>query len=327
MKIRWIATMFAAWLAVAGLAKAQVPSPDVTLDLWPAARLADAPLGGPERVGKDGSARGAVTHVSRPRLEIYKPAHPNGSVVLVIGGGGYFRIQIGGAAKPIAQWLQATGTTAAVLYYRLPGDGWKPEAPFQDGQRAMRLLRAHATELGVDPKRIGVIGLSAGANLAGIVATRPDFAFYAPIDEVDALSARPDFVGMIYPVVSLRPPLNTTRSARELSKQPDAAEAYSVEAHVDAKTPPTFLAQAVDDPIVSVDHSLLMFSTLRKAGVPAEIHVFEKGGHSWGLGAPGSTVSAWPRLFATWARSHGYLGATPEDTASKPATDADANGG
>ncbi|WP_242108738.1 alpha/beta hydrolase [Luteimonas aquatica] len=319
MKLHWVAIPFALWLAALGQANAQLPSPDRTLALWPAERLADGPALGPERVGKGGSAEGAVSGVSQPRLEIYKPAHPNGSAVLVIGGGGYFRIQVGGAARPIAQWLQAIGTTAAVLYYRLPGDGWTAQAPFQDGQRAMRLLRAHAAELGVDPQRIGVIGLSAGANLAGIVATRPDFAFYPPLDASDAQPARPDFVGMIYPVVSLRPPLNTTRSARELSTQADAADAYSVEAHVDAKTPPTFLAQAVDDPIVAVDHSLLMFTTLRKAGVPAELHVFERGRHSWGLGAPGSTVSAWPRLFAAWARSHGFLGGAP--AAAAPAAE------
>jgi acetyl esterase/lipase len=172
----------------------------------------------------------------------------------------------------------------------------------------MRLLRARAAALGIDPRHIGVIGLSAGGNLAAITATRAEDRLYEPLDEADRGSARPDFAGLIYPVISLRPPLDGTRSRRELGTQKDAVEAYSAELHVGGNTPPTFLAQAVDDPIASVDHSLTMFAALRAHGVPAELHLFENGGHGWGLGQPGSLVSAWPRLFAAWARSHGSMG-------------------
>ncbi|WDS34949.1 alpha/beta hydrolase [Pseudoxanthomonas sp.] len=291
-----------------------------TIDLWPAGSLPKA-TSGPEKVGSNGSANGAVSNVSNPRIEIYRAAKPNGSAALIVGGGGYFRIQIGTAARPMAQWLASIGVTSAVLYYRLPADGWKAEAPFQDGQRAMRLMRSHAAEWGVDPDKIGIIGSSAGANLSGITATRWDHDFYPRIDAVDTLSSRPDFLGMLYPVVSMKPPLDKTRSARELSTQPDYQSAYSVEDHVRADMPPMFIAQAVDDPIVDVGHSLLLYQTALKTKVPVELHEFETGGHSWGMGVPGTAPAQWPRLFATWARRHGFLGGTAPAGASGAADD------
>lgn len=281
-----------------------------TLALWPEGHLPRV-VQGPERVGTEGAANGAVTRVSEPRLEIHRPAQPNGTAVLILGGGGYFRIQVGTAARPMAQWLASIGVTSAVLYYRLPADGWPASAPFADGQRAMRLLRAHAAELGIDPERIGAIGSSAGANLAGILATRFEHDFYPALDAADALPSRPAFLGMLYPVVTLRPPYDTTRSRRELGTQADAVEAYSVESYVRPDMPPVFLAHAADDPIADVGHSLLLFQAARAQNVPAELHVFDRGGHSWGLGRPGSQVAQWPRLFAAWARAHGFMAAPP----------------
>lgn len=308
-------------LGIAPTAWAQAGTVE-TIDLWPAGSLPKTTTG-PEKVGKSGSATGAVSNVSNPRIEIYRAAKPNGSAALIVGGGGYFRIQIGTAAKPMAQWLAATGTTAAVLYYRLPANGWKAEAPFQDAQRAMRLLRSHAADWGVDAGKIGIVGSSAGANLSGITATRWDHDFYAPIDAADRLSSRPDFLAMLYPVVSMKAPLDKTRSARELSTQADYRSAYSVEDHVRPDMPPVFIAQAVDDPIVNVGHSLLLYQTALKAKVPVELHEFETGGHSWGLGKPGTPPAQWPRLFASWARLHGFLGGKvpTSDTGSADAED------
>ena len=303
-----LAWLLAGLLASAG-AHAQGSTPEV-VKLWPQGHWPQA-VNGPERMGTEGSATGAVSNVSDARMEIYRPEHPNGSAVVIFGGGGYFRIQIGTAARPTAQWLQSLGVTTAVVYYRLPADGWSAVSPFQDGQRAVRLLRAQAASLGVDPARIGVLGFSAGANLAGIVATRFDTDFYPAIDAADQLSSRPDFLAMIYPVVSVQAPLDQTRSRRELATQPDAGEAYSVQAHVRKEMPPVFLAQAVDDGIVDVGHSLAMYQAAHAAKVPVELHLFEKGGHSWGLGKPGTLVAQWPRLFATWARSHDFLGQPP----------------
>jgi acetyl esterase/lipase len=278
-----------------------------TMRLWPGEAPGTGRPEGPERIGNRGASRGAYANISVPRMEIYRPMHPNGTAVLILGGGGYFRIQIDSAARPIARRLQRRGVTAIVLFYRLPGDGWNAEAPFQDGQRAMRLIRADAARLGVDPHKVGVIGSSAGGHLAGILATRGDHDFYPRIDAADAMSAIPDFAALIYPVISMRPPLDTTRTARHLAGLPDFAADYSVEEHVSASTPPIFLAHAADDPIADVGHSLAMFAAMRAAGRPVELHVFQHGGHSWGLGRPGSEVAAWPTLFAEWARANGFL--------------------
>jgi acetyl esterase/lipase len=275
--------------------------------LWPGDPPGHGRPEGPERIGSDGAAEGAVSNVSLARMEIYRPARPNGTAVLVLGGGGYFRIQIDSAARPIARWLQAQGVTAFVLFYRLPGDGWNADAPFQDGQRAIRLIRAEAARLGVDPRKLGVLGSSAGGHLAGILATRGDHDFYPRTDAADAQSATPDFAALLYPVVSMRPPLDTTRTARHLSGLPDFAADYSVEEQVSASTPPIFLAHAADDPIANVGHSLAMFTAMRSAGRPVELHIFQRGGHSWGMGRPGSEVAAWPALFTAWARANGFM--------------------
>ncbi|WP_101927256.1 MULTISPECIES: alpha/beta hydrolase [Luteimonas] len=308
LSIRWAGAVAGLLLACTGLAHAQAAPETVTL--WPAGHLPQN-VTGPEQVGTEGSALGAVTRVVEPRMEIYRPAQPNGTAVLILGGGGFFRIQVGTAAAPMAQWLSSIGVTAAVLYYRLPADGWPAAAPFQDGQRAMRLLRSQADALGIDPQQIGVMGSSAGATLGGILGTRYDHAFYPALDAVDQVPSRPDFLAMLYPVVSLQAPLDTTRTRRELGTQSDAVAAYSVESHVRAGMPPVFLVHAADDAIADVGHSLAMFNAARAQNVPAEMHIFERGGHSWGLGKPGALVGQWPRLFATWARSHGFMQAAP----------------
>lgn len=304
MNRRWAVWSLLACLLGGGPATAGEP---LIVPLWPEAALGDNPVRGPELVGRDGSGLGAVSNVSQPRMEIHRPQHPNGSAVLIAGGGGYFRIQIARGSLPVAKWLASTGTTAVVLYYRLPADGWPVTAPFADAQRAMRLLRARSAEFGIDPSKIGMIGMSAGGHLAAITAVRPDLAAYEPLDEADRLSARPDFIGLLYPVISLKAPLDTTRSKRELSRQEDAVEAYSAELHVSRETPPTFLAHAADDPIAKPGHSQRLFEALQAQGVPSELHVFERGGHSWGLGQAGTAPAAWPRLFAAWARQHGFM--------------------
>jgi acetyl esterase/lipase len=180
----------------------------------------------------------------------------------------------------------------------------------------MRLIRANAARLRVDPRKIGVIGSSAGGHLAGILATRGDHDFYPRIDAVDASSATPDFAALIYPVISMRTPLDATRTARHLAGLPNFAADYSVEEHVSASTPPVFLAHAADDPIANVGHSLAMFAAMRAAGRPVELHIFQRGGHSWGMGMPGSEVAAWPALFAEWARANGFM---PSPGAPAPA--------
>jgi acetyl esterase/lipase len=281
------------------------PAPD-QIELWPA-----GPPGGPgPRGAEQVDSRGAMTSISNPRIAVHRPARSNGTAMLVMAGGGYARIETGNESRPACRWLQSLGVTAFELFYRLPQDGWPAVAPFQDAQRAIRIIRAHAANYRLDPRRIGALGFSAGAHLAGMTAVRPTAPLYSPIDAADPLSARPDFLGLIYPVLTMMPPFDHTRSRREiLGEHPSvaASAAWSVERQVDRQTPPTFLAQAADDPISPVDNSLMMFQALRAAHVPAEMHIFQSGRHGWGMGKPGSAVTAWPALFAKWAEMNGFL--------------------
>lgn len=302
--MRFLLSLLAAMFVAASPVFAQdgLGKPEVYA-VWPGNPPGHGKPSGPEKVGNEGGQTGSYSNISEPRYEVYRPAHPNGAAALLMGGGGYFRIQIG-SAKDVAAKLAAAGITPIILYYRLPGDGWNADAPFQDAQRTLRLLKAGARRWGLDPARIGVVGMSAGGHLAGMMATRSDHDFYAPVDDADKLSAAPAFAGMIYPVVSMRPPIDTTQTRKKLSVLPDYRDFYSVEAQVGPTTPPVFLAHAADDPIANVEHTLRMFGAMKAAGRPVEMHVFEKGGHSWGAGKPGTLVAQWPDLFLAWLREH-----------------------
>jgi acetyl esterase/lipase len=293
----------AALLAMANPSRAQ-PAPEV-VELWPTSPPGGPGPSGPEKV----SSKGSVTNVSRPRLVAYRPTHPTGTAAIVVSGGGYAHIEAGAESTPACRWLQSCGITAFELIYRLPQDGWPSLAPFQDGQRAMRIVRSRAAAYSVNSAMIGMIGFSAGAHLAGITAVRPGQQIYAATDAADAASARPDFVGLIYPVLSMMPPFDHTHARREiLGMHPSEAEseAYSVERHVGGDAPPMFLAQAADDPISPVDNSIMMFGALRAANVRGELHVFQSGGHGWGMGRPGTEVSLWPDLFVRWAALNNF---------------------
>jgi acetyl esterase/lipase len=274
--------------------------------LWPA-----SPPDGPGPAGAEHvSDKGSVTNVSSPRLIVHRPAHPNGVAMLVISGGGYAHIEAGNESGPAANWLQEQGITAFELIYRLPEEGWASNnVPFEDAQRAMRLIRSKAAEYGLDPHKIGIMGFSAGGHLAGMTETEYDKQWYAPIDHVDSHSARPNFIALLYPIISMLPPYDHTHSEKEiLGKNPSTAQqkAYSVELHVKEKTPPTFLAQAIDDPISNVENSRLMYAALQQNHVPSEIHLFPTGGHGWGMGKPGSPEQEWPQLFKAWAKANGF---------------------
>jgi acetyl esterase/lipase len=250
-----------------------------------------------------------LTGIVQPALAVFRPATPNGSSVVIMPGGGYRSLALDVEGYDIARVLNAAGVTAFVLTYRLPGEGWKDAAdvPLQDAQRAMRLIRADAAKYAIDPARLGVLGFSAGGHVAASLATRFAAKVYAPVDEADSQDAVPAFAGLLYPVITMLPPFAHEESRAELLGDHPSTEmraAYSCERLVTRETPPCFLAAAVDDPDVSVDNSLEMLASLRAAHVPAELHLFEKGGHGFSL-AVGEPAGAWPDLFIRWARARG----------------------
>lgn len=274
--------------------------------LWPGTPPGNGKVTGEEKIGAEGSGLGAVSNVSVPRMRVYRPTVPNGAAVLVAGGGGYFRIQLKKESTPAAEWLAAQGFTVFELIYRLPNDGWDSTAPFMDAQRAMKIIRTRAAEFSLDPDRIGIMGFSAGGHLAGFTAYQPERALYDGKDRFEYVSARPDFAVLLFPVVTLRKPYDTTRTRREIvgDKASEAAEiAWSLDTYASKDAPPTIIFAAADDPTTPPGHGILLFQSLIAAGASAELHLFRNGGHGWGLGTPDQVISQWPGLFAHWAQS------------------------
>jgi acetyl esterase/lipase len=306
--IRALLTILAAMLALLtpALSPAAAKNAPEEIRLWPGTPPGNGSVTGPEKIGGEGAGFGAVSNIAVPRMRVYRPAVPNGAAVLVAGGGGYFRIQLWKESTPAAEWLQAQGFTVFELIYRLPNDGWDAGAPFMDAQRAMKIIRTRAGEFGVDPAKIGIMGFSAGGHLAGFTALQPARPFYAGADAFEQVSARPDFAVLLFPVVTLRKPYDTTRTRREIVGDKASAKAeaeWSLDTHVSKDAPPTIIFAAADDPTTPPGHGILLFEKLVAAGASAELHLFRDGGHGWGLGKPGQVISQWPALFSTWARS------------------------
>ncbi len=307
----------AAALAFAGAATAQTGAGDETVPLWPG-KIPGQQGGAIVRMVNERSKRAGfndrwVTGIDTPALVVKRAARPNGAAVLLVPGGGYGFLSYDNEGIEQARWLNALGVTCFILLYRLPGEGWGERrlVPLQDAQRAMRVIRARAATFGVDPKRVAVLGFSAGGHLAGSLATRHGEATYAPVDAADRLSARPDLAGLIYPVVSMDAAI-THRGSRDnlLGPAPGEAEvaAASVERRVTADTPPVFLVHASDDGTVPVANTLTLYAALLAAKRPAEMHVFDEGGHGFGVRLPKpAPASAWPTLFAAYATRKGVF--------------------
>ena len=273
--------------------------------LWPGNPPGGGGTKGPEKIGTEGAGKGALSNVSIPRMRVYRPLKPNGIAVILCGGGGYFRIQLEKESTPVALWLQSRGYTVFDLIYRLPGDGWAPETPFADAQRAMKIVRRRAGEFGVRPDRIGILGFSAGGHLAGFTALQPARALYAGSDRFEQVSARPDFAVLLFPVVSMRPPF-ATRSRREIiGDEADAAAqaAWSLDSYAAKDAPPVIQFSATDDPTTPPGHNIALYEALVRAGAQPELHIFAAGGHGWGLGTYDQPLSQWPGIFETWLRS------------------------
>lgn len=251
-----------------------------------------------------------IRGVPIPEVHVFRPAMPDGSALLSLPGGGYEFLSVQNEGMDVAEYFNGKRTTVFVLTYRLPGEGWANRAtvPLADTQRAMRLIRSRAAEFRIDPERLGVIGFSAGGHLAADIGVSHDETVYSPVDAADKLSARPAYLGLIYPVTTLIKVEPDGTDWLGLTGPASQAElkARSPVLHVTKNTPPSFLAQAMDDPLVMPSNSINWAEALRSRDIAAEVHLFAKGGHGFGLHLPAENPgSLWPELFALWMRQHG----------------------
>jgi acetyl esterase/lipase len=246
---------------------------------------------------------GEIDNVSRPTMTVYPPTGSNtGAAVVVFPGGGYYALAIDFEGTEVCEWLASKGMTCVLLKYRVPDSGphekgghlINPKAPMalQDAQRTVGLVRFHAVEYHIDPRKIGVLGFSAGGHLVADVSTHFDRRLYAAVDAADRESCRPDFAVALYPG-------HLWVSLQKFELNPDIT--------VTRQTPPTFLVQAEDDPVDSVKNSLVYYVALKNAGVPVEMHLYAEGKHAFGLRRTNFPITRWPELLETWLRTIGVI--------------------
>lgn len=249
-----------------------------------------------------------------PTLTAYLPAqNPTRTAVVIAPGGGYQHLSMQKEGEDIARWLNARGVAGFVLKYRL-GPTYHHPAELADAQRSIRSVRSHAAALGLAPDHIGFWGFSAGGHLAASAGTLYDLPAYPPVDAIDKESARPDFLVLAYPVVTMEDAyVHGGSRLNLLGNQPDPAliQLLSPEKHVTATTPPTFLFATTDDPVVPAQNSILFYSALMANKVSAELHIFAHGPHGVGL-APGfADLKGWPDLLAAWMCARSLMAAAP----------------
>lgn len=254
-----------------------------------------------------------VTGITRPNLTAFVPDKPNGTVVIAAPGGAYSRIVLDKEAAEMARWLNPYGVTVLLMQYRLPAEGHANgrDVPLQDAQRAVRLVRQNAKAWGLDPNKIGFLGASAAGHMAASLGAKFDSKVYEPVDAADTLSARPDFLLLLYPVVSMETGLTHLESRTNLlGKDPSPAliKAYSADQQVTKNSPPTFVVLAENDSAVPPANGIAYHNALKALGVPTELHVFKEGEHGFGIrDARQLPVSNWPNLAATWLKSFGFI--------------------
>jgi acetyl esterase/lipase len=266
-----------------------------------------------ESIDSSGSQmRYSYSLVSRPTLTVWLPpaGKANGTAVIVCPGGGYLHLAMTHEGTDVARMLNELGITAFVLKYRLPNDETmtdKTIGPLQDAQRAIQLVRERAGEWGVNPARVGILGFSAGGHLASTAGTHYNKPY---IDNPHNISLRPDFMVLLYPVISFSDSIGH-RGSRDnligLQPSPALIREYSNELQVTAETPPAFLVHAGDDRTVPVANSLHFYEALQRNGVPAEMHIYPRGGHGFGLYNPASK-DQWPDRLRNWMDTNGWLG-------------------
>lgn len=281
------------WAAAASTSVAlwSGPAPGDTMTLPP-----EADTTKPADRAVAGKAVARIGNVASPTITFFPapPATRNGAAVLVCPGGGYNILAFDLEGTEVCEWLNSIGVTAVLLKYRVPRRAGreKHEAPLQDAQRALGLVRQRAAEFGIDPKRIGVLGFSAGGHLAAVASNQHASRTYPKVDAADEFSCRPDFTVLIYPAYL---------TVKEQN------EAVAPELPVSKETtPPTFIAMTEDD-TVRVETGLFYYLALKKAGVAAEMHLYPKGGHGYGLRRTELDVTTWPARVGDWLKASGWL--------------------
>lgn len=267
------------------------------------------PDGAPGALGKEDT--------DQPSIRAYVPKYVRltNTAVVVCPGGGYGILAMDHEGQQVAEWLNTLGITAFVLKYRL-GPRYHHPVELHDAQRAIRYVRAHAVDYKIAPDRIGIMGFSAGGHLASTTGTHFDAGDASAADPIDRVSSRPDFMVLAYPVISFTAEYSHRGSARNLlGEKPDPAllENLSNEKQVTAQTPPTFLFHTDADSGVPAENSVAFYLALRKAKVPAELHIYEKGPHGVGLAPTDPVLSTWRERLAGWLYSRGLLTPSPKN--------------
>ena len=246
-----------------------------------------------------------------PTLTIFLPDADtrNGAAIVICPGGGYSGLAMQKEGLEVAEWARSKGIVGVVLRYRCGGGKNQQPVPLEDAKRAIRTVRAKADELGVDPNRIGILGFSAGGHLASSAATMFEEGVHSE-DPIDQMSSRPDFAVLVYPVITFVDE-SMHRGSRNNLLGPDASEElaaeWSTDRRVTEKTPPTFLVHASDDKGMPVKNSLLFYEALVAKGVPAELHVYEIGGHGFGIFRDERPADKWPEQLYPWLVAHGFV--------------------
>jgi len=280
-------------LAAAALAQ-QPPAHKIEL-LWPS--------GAPGSVGSEDSDKPSLTVYPAPEKSAVQTA------VIVCPGGGYGFLAKDHEGDQIARWLNSVGIQAFVLQYRI-APRYRYPAPLLDAQRAIRFVRTHAADYRIAPARIGIWGFSAGGHLASTTGTHFDAGDAHAADPIDRTSSRPDFMILAYPVISFTTPYTHTGSMHNLlgdNPDPKLVQSLSNEIQVTAKTPPAFLFHTNEDDGVPAENSVLFYMALRKAGVPAELHIYERGPHGVGLAPTDAVLATWAARLKDWLEIRGLL--------------------
>ncbi len=230
-----------------------------------------------------------------------------GAAAIICPGGGYGGLVMGAEGSGIAKWLNAHGITGIVLQYRLPKG--RPFVPLLDVQRAIRTVRSKARDWGCDPQRIGIIGFSAGGHLASTAATHFDGGNAKASDPIERHGCRPNFAVLVYPVITMGEKTHggSKRNLLGAAPAPETIALFSNEKQVTAQTPPTFLLHTSEDRVVPPQNSIVFYMALLKAGVPAELHIYEKGPHGVGLAKKRPGISGWPASCQAWLGERGFL--------------------